>query len=59
VVLALKVLTSNVTGHFAVLCESKKARISKIEFGQANQTIHSLYKISKALDVHVADLISK
>lgn len=45
--------------QLAVLCESEKARISKIESGQANLTIHSLYKISKALDVHITDLISK
>jgi transcriptional regulator with XRE-family HTH domain len=43
----------------AVLCGFEKASMSRIESGQANPTIRTLYKISKALGVHISHLFKK
>jgi len=40
----------------AVKCEFEKARLSRIETGQTNPTIRSLFKISNALEVNIAEL---
>ncbi len=40
----------------AFKCDFEKARLSRIETGQINPTIKSLYKISTALEVTIADL---
>ena len=37
-------------------CNCEKANISRIESGQTNLTLRSLYKIAKALDVHITEL---
>ncbi|MBL0358806.1 MAG: helix-turn-helix transcriptional regulator [Chitinophagaceae bacterium] len=37
-------------------CDFEKARLSRIETGQTNPTIRSLFKISKALEVNIAEL---
>jgi transcriptional regulator with XRE-family HTH domain len=37
-------------------CSFEKANMSRIESGQTNATILTLYKISSALEVQVADL---
>ena len=36
-------------------CEFEKASMSRIEAGKTNITILTLYKISKALDVHITE----
>jgi transcriptional regulator with XRE-family HTH domain len=40
----------------AFKCEFEKARLSRIETGQTNPTIRSLFKISTALEVSIAEL---
>lgn len=40
----------------AIECEFEKASMSRIESGLANPTIRTLYKISKALDIEMAEL---
>jgi len=42
--------------ELAVRCEFEKASMSRIESGQTNSTILTLYKVSRALDVHFVDL---
>jgi transcriptional regulator with XRE-family HTH domain len=37
----------------ATACEFEKARMSRIESGQANPTFKTLHKISKALEVEM------
>ena len=41
----------------AGLCEMENANMSRVESGQANMTMVTLLKISKALDVPVLELI--
>jgi len=41
----------------AILCNFEKASMSRIEAGKTNVTIFTLYKISKALNVNIADLV--
>jgi len=43
--------------ELAILCEFEKASMSRIESGKTNATILTLHKISKALNVHLADLL--
>ena len=43
----------------AILCNFEKASMSRIEAGKTNVTIFTLYKISKALNVNIEDLLSK
>jgi transcriptional regulator with XRE-family HTH domain len=40
----------------ACKCDFEKARLSRIETGQINPTIRSLYKISQALEVNITEL---
>ena len=40
--------------ELAKACKFEKASMSRIESGQANPTISTLFKISKALDVDIA-----
>jgi len=49
-----KHLTQN---ELAMLCNFEKASMSRIESGQTNVTIYTLKKISKALDVHITELL--
>ena len=49
-----KHLTQN---ELAILCNFEKASMSRIESGQTNVTIYTLRKISKALDVHITELL--
>jgi transcriptional regulator with XRE-family HTH domain len=42
--------------ELAMECEFEKASMSRIESGQSNPTIRTLYKISDALDVHIGEL---
>jgi transcriptional regulator with XRE-family HTH domain len=50
---AQKNMTQN---ELAIQCNFEKATMSRIESGQSNPTLRTLYKISTALDVHVAEL---
>ena len=43
----------------AVQCDFEKERLSGIETGQTNPTIRSLYKISNALEVNIAELFAE
>ena len=43
--------------ELAALCDFEKANMSRIESGQANSTILTLLKISKALEVHIGELM--
>lgn len=40
-------------------CDFEKASLSRIESGQANPTIRTLYKLSKALDVPIAEFFKE
>lgn len=40
----------------AMECDFEKASMSRIESGQANPTISTLFKISMALEVHISEL---
>jgi transcriptional regulator with XRE-family HTH domain len=42
--------------NLAKQCFCEKANISRIESGQTNLTLRSLYKISTALEVHITEL---
>lgn len=48
-----KNLTQN---ELAMKCDFEKASMSRIEAGQTNPTIRTLFKISKALDEHISEL---
>ena len=51
-------LKKNLTQNdLAMLCNFEKASMSRIESGQTNVTIYTLKKISKALDVHITELL--
>ena len=41
----------------ADFCDFEKSTISRIEAGRTNITIKNLYKLSKALNVKVVDLV--
>jgi transcriptional regulator with XRE-family HTH domain len=41
----------------AIECDFEKSSLSRIESGQANPTMRTLLRISKALDVHIAELL--
>lgn len=54
----IKVLRSrkNMTqNELAIECDFEKASMSRIESGQTNPTIRTLYKISKALDIPITE----
>jgi transcriptional regulator with XRE-family HTH domain len=40
----------------AIECDFEKASMSRIESGQANPTIRTLFKIAKALDIELGQL---
>jgi transcriptional regulator with XRE-family HTH domain len=42
--------------ELAVQCGFEKASMSRLEAGKTNATVLTLHKISKALNVHIADL---
>ena len=47
-----KKMTQN---DLAIECDFEKASMSRIESGQSNPTIRTLFKISRALDVHMTE----
>jgi transcriptional regulator with XRE-family HTH domain len=50
---AKKDMTQN---ELAIECDFEKASMSRIESGQANPTIRTLYKICKALNITITEL---
>jgi transcriptional regulator with XRE-family HTH domain len=42
----------------AIECDFEKASMSRIESGQSNPTIRTLYRISNALEIHITELFS-
>lgn len=42
----------------AIECVIEKASLSRIEAGQSNPTLRTLYKISKALDISFAEFFN-
>lgn len=45
--------------ELAVLCNFEKASMSRIEAGKTNVTLLTLFKISRALEVDIADLVTQ
>ena len=45
--------------ELAGLCDFEKATMSRIESGQANPTVRTLHKISRALEVDIAELVQE
>jgi transcriptional regulator with XRE-family HTH domain len=41
----------------AAMCNFEKGNLSRIEAGRTNPTLMTLYKISRALEIKVTDLI--
>ncbi len=53
-------MEKNITQNdLAIECDFEKASMSRIESGQTNLTIHTLYRISKALDVHMGEFFNE
>lgn len=51
--------TKNMTqNELAMRCKFEKASMSRIETGQTNPTIRTLFKISTALEVQISDLFA-
>ncbi len=44
--------------NLAAICNFEKANLSRIEAGRTNPTISTLYKISQALEISIADLVA-
>lgn len=44
--------------ELAALCDFEKATMSRIESGQTNPTVLTLQKVSRALNVPIADLLA-
>jgi len=50
-------LKKNMTqNELSIECNFEKASMSRIESGQTNPTVKTLYKICNALDIHISDL---
>lgn len=52
---ALRSKKNMTQNELAVECDFEKASMSRIESGQTNPTIRTLYKISKALDIPIVE----
>lgn len=52
----LRIKRNMTQNDLAIECNFEKASMSRIESGQTNPTIRTLYKISKALDVHIIEI---
>jgi transcriptional regulator with XRE-family HTH domain len=53
---ALRLERNMTQNALAIECDFEKASMSRIESGQANPTISTLFKISNALDVKISEL---
>jgi len=50
-------ISKNMTqNELAMECDFEKASLSRIESGKSNPTIRTLYKISSALEISMADI---
>lgn len=56
---ALRVRKNMTQNDLAMECDFEKASMSRIESGQSNPTLRTLYKICIALDVNLAELFSE
>ncbi len=43
--------------NLAAICNFEKANLSRIEAGRTNPTISTLYKISQALEISIAEIV--
>jgi transcriptional regulator with XRE-family HTH domain len=43
--------------NLAAICNFEKSNLSRIEAGRTNPTIFTLFKISQALEVSIAELV--
>jgi len=43
--------------NLAAVCNFEKANLSRIEAGRTNPTVSTLYKISKALEIKISELV--
>lgn len=55
----LRLKKSMTQNELSIECNFEKASMSRIESGQTNPTIKTLYKICTALDVHISDLFKE
>lgn len=53
---ALRTSRDMTQNDLAIECNFEKARMSRIESGQSNPTIRTLYKICTALEVDISEL---
>lgn len=53
---SLRMKKNMTQNDLAIECDFEKASMSRIESGRSNPTVKTLLKISKALDVHIAEL---
>jgi len=44
--------------NLAAICNFEKGNLSRIEAGRTNPTISTLYKISQALEIPLAELVN-
>lgn len=44
--------------QLAAICNFEKSNLSRIEAGRTNPTLFTLYKISQALDISIAELVN-
>lgn len=54
----LRIKKNMTQNELAIECDFEKASMSRIESGQSNPTIRTLYKICVALDIHIAELFT-
>lgn len=53
---SLRMKKNMTQNDLAIECDFEKASMSRIESGRSNPTVKTLLKISRALDVHIAEL---
>jgi transcriptional regulator with XRE-family HTH domain len=56
---SLRVKKNMTQNDLAMECDFEKASMSRIESGQSNPTLRTLYKIAVALDVKLVDLFQE
>ncbi len=52
----LRIKKNMTQNDLAIECEFEKASMSRIESGKSNPTVRTLFKICRALDVHISAL---
>ncbi|MES2431786.1 MAG: helix-turn-helix transcriptional regulator [Bacteroidota bacterium] len=55
----LRIKRNMTQNELAMECDFEKASMSRIESGQANPTIRTLYKICNALNIDIIELFSE